>query len=80
MTPDLVAIRSKASAEELKAWPSSAKIFFKPDGAAYEPGDTLRAGRPGEIAAADRRGRAGRLLQGRDRAADRGARWSGTAG
>lgn len=26
----------------LKQWPSSAKIFFKPDGSFYEPGDILR--------------------------------------
>jgi gamma-glutamyltranspeptidase/glutathione hydrolase len=31
----------KANEEELKDWPSSAKIFFKPDGAAYEPGEKL---------------------------------------
>lgn len=31
----------KANAEELKAWPSSAAIFFKPDGSAYEPGERL---------------------------------------
>jgi gamma-glutamyltranspeptidase/glutathione hydrolase len=27
--------------EALKKWPSSAAIFFKPDGSPYEPGDTL---------------------------------------
>jgi len=31
----------KESAEELKRWPSAAKIFFKPDGGAYEPGERL---------------------------------------
>ena len=31
----------KANAEELKAWPSSTAIFFKADGAAYEPGERL---------------------------------------
>ena len=30
-----------ASEEELKKWPASAAIFFKADGAAFAPGDTL---------------------------------------
>ena len=40
VTPDL-SDSLKASADELKAWPSSAKIFFKEGGAPYEPGETL---------------------------------------
>ena len=40
VTPDL-SDSLKASADELKAWPSSAKIFFKEDGTPYEPGETL---------------------------------------
>ncbi|MEO1193728.1 MAG: gamma-glutamyltransferase [Pseudomonadota bacterium] len=31
----------KALEGRLKSWPSSAKVFFKPDGSFYEPGDTL---------------------------------------
>jgi gamma-glutamyltranspeptidase/glutathione hydrolase len=34
----------KANAEELRKWPSSAKIFFKAGGAYYEPGDRLVQG------------------------------------
>ncbi len=41
VTPDL-ADSLRASADELKVWPSSAKIFFKEGGVPYEPGDTLR--------------------------------------
>src|SRR5918998_448675 len=41
VTPDL-SDSLKASADELKAWPSSARIFFKEGGVPYEPGDTLR--------------------------------------
>ena len=41
VTPGL-AESLQGSADELKAWPSSAKIFFKDDGAPYRPGDTLR--------------------------------------
>jgi gamma-glutamyltranspeptidase/glutathione hydrolase len=40
VTPDL-ADSLKENQEELTKWPSSAKIFFKSGGAAYEPGDTL---------------------------------------
>jgi gamma-glutamyltranspeptidase/glutathione hydrolase len=40
VTPDL-ADSVKANQEELTKWPSSAKIFFKVGGAAYQPGDTL---------------------------------------
>ena len=40
VTPDL-ADSLKANEEELKKWPSSAKIFFNAEGAAYEPGDRL---------------------------------------
>jgi gamma-glutamyltranspeptidase/glutathione hydrolase len=40
VTPDL-AQSLASSADELKKWPSSAKIFFKPDGSAYQPGDRL---------------------------------------
>lgn len=32
----------KALEKRLKAWPSSAAIFYKPDGGFYEPGDTLK--------------------------------------
>jgi gamma-glutamyltranspeptidase/glutathione hydrolase len=31
----------QASAEELQKWPSSTKIFFKDDGAPYQPGEVL---------------------------------------
>lgn len=31
----------KSRAERLKRWDSSAAVFFKPDGTAYEPGETL---------------------------------------
>ena len=41
VTPDL-SDSLKANAEELMAWPSSARIFFKDGGAPYEPGDILR--------------------------------------
>src|SRR5688572_30769528 len=41
VTPDL-SDSLKASADELKASPSSARIFFKEAGAPYEPGDILR--------------------------------------
>jgi gamma-glutamyltranspeptidase/glutathione hydrolase len=40
VTPDL-ADSLKANQKELTKWPSSAKIFFKADGGAYAPGDTL---------------------------------------
>jgi len=32
----------KGLEKRLKQWPSSAKVFFKPDGGFYEPGDILR--------------------------------------
>jgi gamma-glutamyltranspeptidase/glutathione hydrolase len=32
----------KASQERLTQWPSTAKVFYKPDGSAYEPGETLK--------------------------------------
>jgi gamma-glutamyltranspeptidase/glutathione hydrolase len=41
VTPDL-SDSLKASADEIKAWPSSAKIFFKEGGVPFEPGETLR--------------------------------------
>jgi gamma-glutamyltranspeptidase/glutathione hydrolase len=41
VTPDL-SDSLKASADEIKAWPSSTRIFFKEGGAPYEPGDVLR--------------------------------------
>lgn len=41
VTPDL-SDSLKASAEEIKAWPSSTRIFFKEGGVPYEPGETLR--------------------------------------
>lgn len=41
VTPDL-SDSLKESAAELKAWPSSTKIFFKEGGAPFEPGDLLR--------------------------------------
>ena len=40
VTPEL-SQSLKGSAEALKKWPSTARIFFKPDGAPYDPGDTL---------------------------------------
>jgi gamma-glutamyltranspeptidase/glutathione hydrolase len=40
VTPDL-SESLKANKDALMKWPSSAKIFFKPDGSAYEPGDKL---------------------------------------
>ena len=41
VTPDL-SDSLKASADEIKAWPSSTRIFFKEGGAPYEPGDLLQ--------------------------------------
>ncbi|MBA3517595.1 MAG: gamma-glutamyltransferase [Rhizobiales bacterium] len=41
VTPDL-SDSLKGSADELKAWPSSTKIFFKDGGAPFEPGDLLK--------------------------------------
>jgi gamma-glutamyltranspeptidase/glutathione hydrolase len=41
VTPDM-SDSLKANAEELMAWPSSARIFFKEGGTPYEPGDILR--------------------------------------
>jgi gamma-glutamyltranspeptidase/glutathione hydrolase len=41
VTPDL-SDSLKANADQLKAWPSSAAIFFKEGGVPYEPGETLR--------------------------------------
>jgi gamma-glutamyltranspeptidase/glutathione hydrolase len=41
VTPDL-SDSLKASAEEIKAWPSSTRIFFKEGGVPHEPGETLR--------------------------------------
>jgi gamma-glutamyltranspeptidase/glutathione hydrolase len=41
VTPDL-SDSLKASADELKTWPSSTTIFFKEDGIPYEPGEILR--------------------------------------
>jgi gamma-glutamyltranspeptidase/glutathione hydrolase len=40
VTPDL-ADSLRANQEELSKWPSSAKIFFKPDGGLFAPGDRL---------------------------------------
>jgi gamma-glutamyltranspeptidase/glutathione hydrolase len=40
ITPDL-AQSIEASREQLEKYPSSAAIFFKPDGSAFEPGDRL---------------------------------------
>ncbi|NJN46414.1 MAG: gamma-glutamyltransferase [Candidatus Competibacteraceae bacterium] len=36
-----MAISLKAAKERMSPWPESMKIFFKPDGVAYEPGDIL---------------------------------------
>jgi gamma-glutamyltranspeptidase/glutathione hydrolase len=40
VTPDL-ADSLQGAAERLTAWPATARIFFKPDGSAYQPGDLL---------------------------------------
>ena len=58
----------------LARWPSSAKIFLKPDGRALAPGDTLVQRDLADTLAAIAARRPARVLRGRDRRQDRRGR------